>query len=270
MAGKYTKKVPIVRAQVAGIPLVKAHGQNFLQDLQYLERSLAGFTLAGANVLEIGPGSGVLTKRLLAEAVARVVAVEIDERWVAYGKKNIKDQRCTIVHGDIAQLDWSTLLGNDTWLLIANLPYHVTFPILFKLVQYRAAIPQALLMVQEEVAQKLVKTGGRDYGYISLFFQWHFSIQLLEKVPPEAFNPPPKVFSRFIALTAQFPAPIVAQEEFWLFIKRCFGQPRRTLENNLKPFHYDLSLIDERYRLLRAQQLRMSDFLAIWRCLIGE
>lgn len=270
MAYKKPFRKKTVRAQVGGIALTKAHGQNFLQDLQYVERSVAHLPLSGANILEIGPGSGALTTYLLQHDITQLCAVEIDERWVAYLRTNMQDQRFALLEGDIAKMQWETIVGDKKWFLIANLPYHVTFPILYALQAHRSHIPQAVIMIQEEVAQKLVKTSGRNYGYISLFFQWYFTMELQEKVPPTAFNPPPKVTSRLISLAAKFPEPIVQETEFWQFIKRCFSQPRRTLLNNLKPFHYDLSRIEERYLSLRAQQLGMSDLLNIWRCLAGE
>lgn len=260
---------------VAGIKLTKAHGQHFLTDVGYIQRSLEQVNLQDANVLEIGPGSGVLTQELLQGKlqgkIAHLRAVEIDERWADYLRKHIKDPRFSVVLGDIVQIDWAELLNDAPhWILIANLPYSVTFPVLYALHKYRHLVPHAVIMIQEEVAQKIVKTGGREYGFHSLFFQWFFSCKLLQKVPPAAFNPPPKVQSRFIEFMAQDRPAIVHEQEFWKFIKRAFTKPRQTLQNNLKSYHYDLSCIEPHYLSLRAQQLTMSDFLAIWRCLAEQ
>lgn len=260
---------------VAGMKLTKAHGQHFLTDVSYIQCALEHVNLQDANVLEIGPGSGILTNELLQGqlngTIARLKAVEIDERWANYLQQEIKDPRFTVVLGDIVQTDWSELLKDaPRWMLISNLPYNVTFPVLYALHKYRAIVPHAIIMIQEEVAQKIVKSGGRDYGFHSLFFQWFFSCKLLQKVPPAAFNPPPKVQSRFIEFIAQDRPVIEKEEDFWKFIKRVFAKPRQTLQNNLKSYHYDLSCIEPRYLPLRAQQLTMSDFLAIWHCLAGQ
>lgn len=120
-------------------------------------------------------------------------------------------------------------------------------------------------MVQEEVAQKIVKTSGRGYGLPALFFQHFFEWKLLQKIRPGAFLPPPKVYSRLLYFKPRKKlTPIKNEQEFWLFIKRCFGQPRRTLRNNLAQAHYAIDKIPEKFMLLRAQQMTMQDFLEIW------
>ena len=124
---------------------------------------------------------------------------------------------------------------------------------------------EGVVMVQEEVAQKILKTHGRSYGFVSLFFQWFFEWKLLDKVPPEAFDPAPKVFSRLLYFKPRKDvAKINREEAFWVFIKTCFKQPRRTLRNNLMQSHYNLDAIDVKTLDLRAQQLSMTDLLAIW------
>ena len=116
-------------------------------------------------------------------------------------------------------------------------------------------------MMQEEVAQKIVKTGGRGYGYTSLFFQHFFDLELMSKVPPSAFYPPPKVFSRLMYFKPkESPIEIPEEELFWKFIKICFQQPRRTLRNNLVQSHYGISGIDENLLAFRSQQMKMKDF----------
>ena len=120
-------------------------------------------------------------------------------------------------------------------------------------------------MIQEEVAQKIVKKSGRDYGYSSLFFQHYFELKLLDKISPGAFFPTPKVYSRLLYFKPkQNLIEIDREEEFWKFIKLCFHQPRRTLRNNLAQSHFDLSILDSEILLKRAQQLSMQDLLGIW------
>ena len=148
---------------------------------------------------------------------------------------------------------------------MANLPYQVTFPILYILQKNMHVLKEGVIMVQEEVAQKILKSHGRDYGYVSLFFQYHFEWKMLDKIPPTAFNPPPKIFSRLLYFKPKFiKTPINNEQEFWKFIKICFKQPRRTLRNNLEQSHYDISKLSEQTLLLRAQQIDFEGFLEIW------
>ena len=120
-------------------------------------------------------------------------------------------------------------------------------------------------MVQEEVAQKITKTSGRGYGFVSLFLQYFFELELMGKIPPSAFYPPPKVYSRLLYFKPKVDlVPIPDEAQFWQFIKRCFSQPRRTLRNNLAQSHYDLAKISDETLALRAQQMGFDDFLTVW------
>ena len=125
--------------------------------------------------------------------------------------------------------------------ILSNLPYQITFPILHLLQKNRDLLKEGVMMIQEEVAQKIVKTSGRGYGFPSLFFQHYFEWKLLQKVPPGAFLPPPKVYSRLLYFKPKKDVIQIPDEpKFWEFIKRCFAQPRRTLRNNLASTHYNM------------------------------
>ena len=218
------------------------------------------------NVVEIGCGEGILTQAILQGPCKQLKVFEIDPEWANLVEKLYgSDKRLVMIQENVLDSNWDLLVDQGPWVLLANLPYHVTFPILYKVYKYRHIFNEGVIMVQEEVAQKIVKSGGRDYGYTSLFFQHYFSWKLLDKVPPGAFFPPPKVFSRLIYLAPKKEViEIKQEEEFWKFIKLCFQQPRRTLHNNLKQSHFDLSRLTEETLLKRAQQLEMKDFLEIW------
>jgi 16S rRNA (adenine1518-N6/adenine1519-N6)-dimethyltransferase len=149
--------------------------------------------------------------------------------------------------------------------LLANLPYQITFPILYKLQENRHLLAEGVVMVQEEVAKKIVATRGRGYGFVSLFFQHYFELKLLDKIAPSSFYPPPKVFSRLLYFKPKESVmPIPDEINFWEFVKFCYKQPRRTLKNNLNQKHYDLNKIPESTLLLRAQQMKIEDLLHIW------
>lgn len=250
-----------------GIALKKKHGQNFLKDRLYIDNMIAAVHIdATTSVIEIGCGEGILTQAILETSCKRLKVFEIDEEWASYVHSLCSsDQRFEMILENVLDARWDQIEDQGPWILLANLPYHITFPIFYKIHRHRAMFTQGVVMLQEEVAQKLVKVTGRDYGYSSLFFQHYFEMRLLDKVPPQAFYPAPKVFSRLLYFQPR--KDVVAihdEEEFWKFIKLCFQQPRRTLRNNLAQSHFDLSRLSEELLLKRAQQLIMTDFIEIW------
>ncbi|HJM68832.1 MAG TPA: 16S rRNA (adenine(1518)-N(6)/adenine(1519)-N(6))-dimethyltransferase RsmA [Candidatus Babeliales bacterium] len=242
----------------------KQYGQNFLRDSQYLNCIFDAVHLSPeSSVFEIGGGDGFLTRAILDNDIKRLWVFEIDEQWATELEK-IEDDRLTIFLDNILDVDFSRFEKDKPWTLIANLPYNITFPILRLLQAHRDSLSEGVIMIQEEVAQKILATRGRGYGYVALFFQWYFEWKALDKVPPTAFYPPPKVFSRLLYFKPRKDLPAIPQEEkFWKFIKVCFRQPRRTLNNNLSGTPY-FELFDEETRALRAQQLNMQDLLKLW------
>lgn len=222
------------------------------------------FNIRGRSIIEIGCGDGFLTGEIIAHDIARLWIYEIDSDWANYVKRTYPDPRITVYTQDFLKLKPDELKEHAPWMLLANLPYQVTFPILYWLQAHRDLISQGVIMVQEEVAQKLVKTGGRGYGTVSLFFQWYYTITLREKVSPGAFHPPPKVWSRVLSFENKYPEPIPDEQKFWVFVRACFSHPRRTLRNNLVTHHYDLTRFDPELLQLRAQQLTMDHFLSLW------
>lgn len=250
----------------AGIRLKKKYGQHFLRQQWVVNRMVDIVHLdSTTSVFEIGCGDGFLTKAIIAHPIKHLEIFEIDAEWVSYIKKIIPDQRISIHCTNFLDISRDVLKDNTSWVVLANLPYQVTFPILYKFQQYRDLIAEGVVMIQEEVAQKITKISGRDYGYPSLFLQWYFELQLLDKIPPTAFVPPPKVFSRLLYFKTRTVVPIIPNEEkFWQFVKICFRQPRRTLSNNLKQSHYGNIAIPDYYLSLRAQQLSMQQLLVLW------
>jgi 16S rRNA (adenine1518-N6/adenine1519-N6)-dimethyltransferase len=248
-----------------GISLKKKFGQHFLRDARVTHDMINAVDIDGVSVFEIGCGDGILTRAILQELVARVWVFEIDPEWAMHVRSTIHDPRLTVNQEDILRVDFTRLALHAPWTLLANLPYQVTFPILHRLKEYRHLLHEGVVMMQEEVAQKLVKKTGRGYGFPALFFQHFFELRLLTKVLPTAFFPPPKVTSRLVYFKPyRTVAPIPDEELFWSFVKQCFKQPRRTLRNNLAQSHYAWSLIPDETLALRAQQLTMEDLQALW------
>lgn len=263
------KKEKKVRPEIDGIRLKKQFGQHFLRDQKIVDHMINAVQLdKKSSVLEIGCGDGFLTQSIMQESIARLWVFEIDPEWAEFVRKKITDKRLEIFLDNILDIDFTRLESHQPWVLLSNLPYQITFPILHMIHAHRHLFQEGVVMIQEEVAQKIVKTSGRGYGFPSLFFQHFFELKLLDKIPPTAFFPPPKVYSRLLYFKPKMAVePIPHEKEFWKFIKLCFAQPRRTLRNNLSMTHYDYSKVPEKTLVLRAQQLRMKDLLEIWKIL---
>lgn len=249
-----------------GIAIKKQFGQHFLRDQSIVDRIVHSVTLTPeSSVFEIGCGDGVLTRAIVQENIARLWVFEIDPEWVAHARKTFKDDRLTVYEEDVLDVDFDRFKEHAPWTLLANLPYQITFPLLHMLQKNRALLNEGVIMVQEEVAQKIMKTSGKGYGFPSLFFNYFFEWRLLDKIPPTAFYPAPKVFSRLLYFKPRKNVqPIVDEENFWKFVKICFKQPRRTLKNNLAQTHYPIDRIAPDILALRSQQLDMQGFIKLW------
>ncbi len=263
--------------KINGIELKKAYGQNFLQDQSVVDTILDAVSLDSQScVYEIGCGHGFLTKSILKHDLKRLWVFEIDKSWADYvSEKFSKDGVLKVMNTDILSIDFNIFNEFKPWILLANLPYQITFPIIYKLLTHnnleRNFLKEGVIMVQEEVAQKIVKTSGRGYGFNSLYLQHFFDWKLLTKIPPQAFYPAPKIFSRLLYFKPKDKLDIIPQEsEFWIFIKRIFFHPRRNLKNNLKSYHYDLSALSQDMLNLRAQQLSKEQLISLWNLIIKE
>jgi len=249
-----------------GIQLKKRYGQHFLRDQKIVDHMLEAVELDDqSSVFEIGCGDGFLTQSILKYPLARLWVFEIDEEWASYVKNLLHDQRLTIYTDDILDVDFSRFEPDKPWTLLSNLPYQITFPILFKLKEHASLLKEGVIMIQEEVAQKLLKQSGRGYGFNSLFFQHYFELKKLDKIPPTAFYPPPKIFSRLIYFKPRKEIiPIPDETGFWQFIKIAFRQPRRTLRNNLAQTHFDIRKLSEDILGLRAGEMTKEELLRLW------
>lgn len=225
----------------------KRLGQNFLTDPSIADRIVGAANLSAEDqVVEIGPGKGVLTKRMAALA-KRVVAVELDEQL-----KEVQDfSGCTnieVVWGDFLKIDWKTLpLEPGPVKVVANIPYYITSPIIQKLLQADEieTIPldqvhplaeSIVIMIQKEVADRiLADPGSKEYGSLSIFCQYAARIERVLKVPAGAFFPPPKVDSAVIRLSPRTEPPVEVKnpQTFFRLVRAAFSQRRKTLSNCL-------------------------------------
>jgi len=245
----------------------KKFGQHFLRDRSIVKEIIETVDIKkGSSIFEIGCGDGFLTREILKTPAGRVWVFEIDPEWAQQVKEKFGDDpRLEIFIENILDVNFARFASFTPWTLLANLPYKITFPILHLLQRNRDLLKEGVVMVQEEVAQKIVKKSGRGYGFPSLFFQYYFDWKLLSKISPDSFYPKPKVYSRLLYFKPKVDIkPIEDEQAFWKFIKICFRQPRRTLKNNLIQSHYSIDKMSEEILLLRAQQLSMDDFLKLW------
>ena len=221
---------------MAKIAAKKSLGQNFLQDDSVIENivSQSGVN-ADTDVLEIGPGLGAVTD-LLVERARNVVAVEIDDRlYHNLVKKHGHRENFTIFNQDILETDLSEIV-TDNMIVVANLPYYITTPIITKLVENPCGLKSLTVMVQLEVAKRICADHTqKDYGAISVFSNYHCDTELLFTVPPEAFDPIPKVTSAVMKLTFRDEKAVSPKEEqhFFSVVKAAFANRRKTLANCL-------------------------------------
>ncbi len=202
-------------------------------------------------VIEVGPGSGVLTVPLAGRA-GRVAAVEKDSEAVKRLRKNPLPN-VEIIEGDILNVDLAALAGRlrsglKTVKLVGNLPYSISSPFLHKVLDERAAFDRAAFLVQKEVAEKVCAApGGKDYGPLSIRLQAQFRVRLEFSVRPGAFVPPPKVESAFFTLEKRekYAVPDAEEPAFGRFLRAAFSRRRRTLRNNLLSAGLPAGRIDE-------------------------
>lgn len=259
------------RPASGGILLKKQYGQHFLRDHVILDHMIQKVFLdKDTSVFEIGCGDGFLTRAILEHEIARLWSFEIDPEWVGLMKKEIHDERFSVLQENILDVDFSRFEPYKKWVVLANLPYQITFPIFYLFQKHRDLIREGVVMVQEEVAQKICSDGGRDFGFVTLYFQHFFNWELMDKIPPTAFFPPPKVNSRLLYFSPKNSLDEIPDEAaFWQFIRRCFSQPRRTLKNNLQDM-FDLSTVSEELLQLRAQQINKEVLLQLWSMVRGK
>ena len=213
----------------------KRFGQNFLVDRAVLEDCLAAIDpRPQQRIIEIGPGLGALTERLLTR-VAHIDAVEIDRDIVAHLQRRFLPSQLTLHSADALEFDFSQF-GKDLR-VVGNLPYNISTPLLFHLKTFSAMLCDMHFMLQKEVVERMVaEPGGRDYGRLSVMLQCEFSVHSLFTVAAAAFDPAPKVESAFVRLVP-LAEPLIEAEYSGMFasvVATAFNQRRKTLRNALQ------------------------------------
>jgi len=216
----------------------KRFGQNFLQDELVIQRIIEQFhPQPGERILEIGPGLGALTAKLLSRTNGQLDVLELDRDLVSRLKTKYFDSpNLTIHEGDALKFDYADLAGGDQLRIIGNLPYNISTPLIFILLGHVKVIKDMHFMLQKEVVDRLTASpGNKNYGRLSIMVQYHCDAQSLMNVPPEAFDPQPKVNSAIVQLLPHHHNHVTAKSEkqFAITVKAAFAQRRKTLKNNL-------------------------------------
>ena len=237
-------------------------GQHFLIRDSILEQlASAACGDHASRVVEIGPGRGALTRHLLPRT-EELHAIELDKLLVAYLRDKFAAEPKLQVHeADVLATDLSQW-GEAA--VVGNLPYYITSPIIEKFLALDQRFPSAVLLMQWEVAERLLaKPCSRDYGYLTVAVQLQCEAELIVKVPPSAFSPPPKVDSAAVRLRRKAKQPDDL-ERLLTFVGRCFAHKRKTLRNNLRPF-YAQAVESWPEAGLRAEQLTLEQFVELHR-----
>jgi 16S rRNA (adenine1518-N6/adenine1519-N6)-dimethyltransferase len=216
--------------------MAKRHlGQNFLYDPSILKRIINVAELNREDIVaEIGPGYGILTK-MLAETVKSVIAIELDEELYRILKTGLAEYRnVELIHGDALKYPYENL---PEFKVVANIPYYITTPIIFRLFEVKRSLKSMTLTVQKEVAERITASpGGKDYGVLSIMVQYYAKPSIKFIIPKGAFRPVPKVDSAVLHIKIlEMPSVAVKDEEFFFkVVKTSFSQRRKMLSNSLK------------------------------------
>ena len=263
-------------------------GQHFLADQSAAVQIVEALgDVSQRTVFEIGPGQGVLTS-LVAKRARRLIAVELDRVLAAQLRMHFSQaHNVEIIEGDVLAIDLDTIFGprpgttrtdgqpTERVTVVGNIPYYITSEILLRLFANRNYVESMVLMVQEEVADRLAAPpGGSEYGLLSATAQLYSRVEKLFTLPPSAFDPPPKVYSAVVRLTIEprLEALRVPEDEFMSFLKLSFSQKRKTLWNNLKsgykPKELELALDTAGVKpVVRAETLSLEKAAAVFRAL---
>jgi len=247
----------------------KSLSQNFLIDGNIIRKIIQlADVKPGDHILEIGPGPGVLTEALLEQGV-HLLAVEKDKKFAnALYRLQTEDQRLTVIEGDALALDFSSLIKPKTK-LIANLPYHITTPLLTRLLPMTTLFSSITVMVQKEVASRFVASPStKEYGSITVFLNFYATVVYGFTVEPTCFYPPPRVKSAVVKFNLKKP-PSVNEEAFFSMTRTAFQGRRKMVRSTLKK-KYSLEQIDQGLKkvgkelTVRPENLSLDDFLVLF------
>ena len=243
----------------------KALGQHFLTDQSVAQAIVASLQSRGP-VLEVGPGTGVLTQYLLRDPEIALKVVELDGESVRYLLEHYPALAPNLYEADFLKLDLHKLFP-ERFAVIGNFPYNISSQIFFKILDYREQVPEVVCMIQKEVAERMAAgPGSKTYGILSVLMQAWYDIEYLFTVGEGAFLPPPKVKSAVIRLTRNERGALGCDEDlFKRVVKTTFNQRRKTIRNSLKPILATLPKLPAYIPYLdaRPEQLSVEEFVEL-------
>ncbi len=269
---KYTSNH--VSSEKTAVKAKKHLGQHFLKDENVAKKIGDTLTLNGyKNVIEIGPGMGVLTKYILGKDL-KLIAMDLDNESIEYLNTNFQLEHSDALRGntsfkvleaDFLKFDLNTLFPDEQFAITGNFPYNISTQIVFKTLEHKERIPEFTGMFQKEVAQRICEqSGSKAYGILSVLTKAFYDTEYLFTVPPEVFNPPPKVDSGVLRLTRKKDYSIPCDERlFFRVVKTAFGQRRKTLRNSLKTFQLSDEIKALEILSKRPEQLDVDQFIEL-------
>ncbi|MBS1532083.1 MAG: 16S rRNA (adenine(1518)-N(6)/adenine(1519)-N(6))-dimethyltransferase RsmA [Bacteroidetes bacterium] len=242
-------------------------GQHFLTDKNIAAKIVGSLKLAVggySQVLEVGPGMGILSDFLLQREDLQTYLIDIDTESCEFLQKKYPQLGERLINDDFLEMDFSKVFSQPFG-IIGNFPYNISSQILFKVLDNRDRVVEVVGMFQKEVAERCIaKPGSKEYGILSVFLQAYYQVEYLFTVKAGVFNPPPKVLSAVIRLTRNETAKLDCDEKlFWQVVKAGFNQRRKTLRNALSSLINKEKLADEPMLDLRAERLSVQDFVGL-------
>ncbi|WP_456461467.1 16S rRNA (adenine(1518)-N(6)/adenine(1519)-N(6))-dimethyltransferase RsmA [Reichenbachiella sp.] len=259
---------------MAGVKPKKHLGQHFLKDQNIADNIVKGlFDVTDPScVLEVGPGTGVLSDLMVDKGIDQLVLMDLDAESVDYLKNRYIGQKVDIQFTDFLKSDFKEIFGDQPLSIIGNFPYNISSQIFFKVLENRNQVNYVVGMIQKEVADRIVsKEGNKTYGILSVLLQAYYDIEYLFTVPPHVFNPPPKVNSGVVRLVRNNVQQLGCDEKlFKRVVKEGFGKRRKTLRNALKGLNLPESMLEMEVLNKRAEQLSVADFVELTKLIEGH
>lgn len=241
-------------------------GQHFLTDKNIAAKIVESLRPENkyTQVLEVGPGMGILSDFLLQKTEYEVSLIDIDEESYLFLKKKYPKLGDRLINADFLELDFQQTFNGPLG-IIGNFPYNISSQILFKVLDNRQQVVEVVGMFQKEVAERCSsKPGSKEYGILSVFLQAYYKVEYLFTVKAGVFNPPPKVLSAVIRLTRNETAQLDCDEKlFWQVVKAGFNQRRKTLRNAVSSLINKEKMTEEPMLDLRAERLSVADFVKL-------
>jgi 16S rRNA (adenine1518-N6/adenine1519-N6)-dimethyltransferase len=249
----------------------KSLGQHFLKDNNIANKIVESLDQNSKNVLEIGPGTGILT-RFLIKKKYNLKLVEIDNESVLFLINQLGIDENIIIENDFLKLDLQKVFGGNNFSIIGNFPYNISSQIVFKILEYRTMVSEMCGMFQYEVAERICESEGtKKYGILSVLTQAFFDVELLFEVSNHLFIPPPKVNSAVILLKRKQVINLDCDEKlFFKIVKLSFQQRRKTIRNSLKKINLSNNLREDSIFDNRPEQLSVNQFVKLTKLVQGD